>query len=441
MKKKKWASTNINGVFHHGRSRILLAALLVAMAMAYTPVARAGGIVSSCDEASLLTAVSGGGTVTFKCSGTITLTATITILADTTIDGTGQNVTVSGGDAVQVLIVPAGVKLSLKKIIIANGSSISVGGGTFNQGALTVTSVTFSGNKAFGGGGIFNDYQATLNLSNSTFIGNSEYSGSYYGGGGILNNGTLTVTDSTFTGNSAYSGGGIENGYSATLNLSNSTLAGNIAQSDGGGLSNSQATLIVTNSTFSGNSAGYYGGGVFSGVPSASWPSVSNSTLFGNSAQFGGGGIWDVFGVLTLRNTILANSLSGGDCAPSRIDGGGNLDTDGTCGGTTSDPFLGPLQNNGGPTQTMAISMASPAFAGANPANCPATDQRGVLRPQFLSCDIGAYEFDTANSLLTAVRKQYPHFDSHGKPTRSDDIDRSCIGFGRRTQFAQLAGD
>ena len=386
MKKKKWASTNINGVFHHGRSRILLAALLVAMAMAYTPVARAGGIVSSCDEASLLTAVSGGGTVTFKCSGTITLTATITILADTTIDGTGQNVTVNGGDAVQVLIVPAGVKLSLKKIIIANGSSISVGGGTFNQGALTVTSVTFSGNKAFGGGGIFNDYQATLNLSNST-------------------------------------------------------LADNIAQSDGGGLSNSQATLIVTNSTFSGNSAGYYGGGVFSGVPSASWPSVSNSTFFGNSAQFGGGGIWDVFGVLTLRNTILANSLSGGDCAPSRIDGGGNLDTDGTCGGTTSDPFLGPLQNNGGPTQTMAISMASPAFAGANPANCPATDQRGVLRPQFLSCDIGAYEFDTANSLLTAVRKQYPHFDSHGKPTRSDDIDRSCIGFGRRTQFAQLAGD
>jgi hypothetical protein len=83
----------------------------------------------------------------------------------------------------------------------------------------------------------------------------------------------------------------------------------------------------------------------------------------------------------------------------------GNLDTDGTCVGTISpDPLLGPLQNNGGPTQTMAISMASPAFGGAIPTNCPATDQRGVLRPQFMACDIGAYEFDTANSLLTAVR-------------------------------------
>src|SRR6266404_1220368 len=130
---KKWASTNINGLFHHGRSRILLAALLVALAMAYAPVARAAGVGSSCDEASLLSAISGGGTVTFTCSGTITLTATITIFADTTIDGTGRNVTISGGNAVQVFIVPAGVKLNLKKITIANGNTSQSGGGIFND--------------------------------------------------------------------------------------------------------------------------------------------------------------------------------------------------------------------------------------------------------------------------------------------------------------------
>src|SRR5258706_426300 len=323
---KKWASTNINGLFHHGWSSILLAALLVALAMAYAPVARAAGVVSSCDEASLLTAVSGGGRVTFTCSGTITLTATITIPADTTIDGTGQNVTISGGNAVHVLSVLSGIQLNLNKLTIAQGRygygySFGDGAGIFNQGTLTVTNSTFSGNTSF-----------------------------FYGGG-IANFGTLIVTNSTFEANSASYGGGIAN----------------------------FGTLTVTNSTFSGNLGFFYGGG-----------SIFND------------------GTLTLRNTIVANSFRG-NCASfgsSLVgDGGGNLDTDGTCVGTISpDPLLGLLQNNGGPTQTMAISMASPTFAGANPANCPATDQRGVLRPQFMACDIGAYEFDTANSLLTAVR-------------------------------------
>src|SRR5256885_1970888 len=121
---KKWASTNINGLFHHGWSSILLAALLVALAMAYAPVARAAGVVSSCDEASLLTAVSGGGMVTFTCSGTITLTATITIFLDTTIDGTGQNVAISGGGAVRVFVVPTGFKLNLNKLTITGSSGV-----------------------------------------------------------------------------------------------------------------------------------------------------------------------------------------------------------------------------------------------------------------------------------------------------------------------------
>jgi len=138
---------------------------------------------------------------------------------------------------------------------------------------------------------------------------------------------------------------------------------------------------------------------------------VTNSTFSDNLGFFlGGGSIFNDAGTLTLRNTIVANSFRG-NCASfgsSLVDdGGGNLDTDGTCVGRISpDPLLGPLQNNGGPTQTLAIPMASPAFGGANVANCPATDQRGVLRPQFLSCDIGAYEFGTANSLLAAVRNE-----------------------------------
>src|SRR6516162_661195 len=340
--KNKGASTKINGLVRNGLFRILFIAALFLIAMACTPIMRAAGLVSSCDEASLLTAVSGGGMVTFTCSRTITLTATITIFADTTIDGTGQNVTISGGNAVQVLTVPTGVKLSLNKLTIANGNGF-YGGGVLNDGGtLTVTNSTFSGNSALYGGAIFSNFGATLTANNSTFSSNTAQFG-----GGIYNWATLIVSNSTFSGNR-----GIE-GYSAIVN-------------------SGTGTLTVTNSTFSDNSA----------------PS-------GGAITNGGTG--------TLRNTIFANN---GNCLGSPlVDGGGNLDTDGTCVGTISpDPLLGPLQNNGGPTQTMAIPMASPAFGGANPANCPAIDQRGVLRPQFMACDIGAYEFDTANSLLTAVR-------------------------------------
>jgi len=92
----------------------LLVLLALAVASAPTP-AQAGGIVSVCDEAHLLAALAGGGTVTFSCSGTITLIATITIAANTTIDGSGQAVTISGDDWVRVFTVNSGVTLNLNR--------------------------------------------------------------------------------------------------------------------------------------------------------------------------------------------------------------------------------------------------------------------------------------------------------------------------------------
>ena len=100
----------------------LLVLLALAVASAPTP-AHAGGIVSVCDEAHLLAALAGGGTVTFSCSGTITLTATITIAADTTIDGSGQTVTISGNHAVRVFTVNSGVTLNLNRLTVADGSA------------------------------------------------------------------------------------------------------------------------------------------------------------------------------------------------------------------------------------------------------------------------------------------------------------------------------
>ena len=94
--------------------------VLVALAVPASP-AHAGGIVSICDEAHLLAALAGGGTVTFSCSGTITLTAEITIAANTTIDGSGQTVTISGNHAVRVFTVNSGVTLNLNELTVANG--------------------------------------------------------------------------------------------------------------------------------------------------------------------------------------------------------------------------------------------------------------------------------------------------------------------------------
>jgi uncharacterized repeat protein (TIGR01451 family) len=127
---------------------------------------------------------------------------------------------------------------------------------------------------------------------------------------------------------------------------------------------------------------------------------ITNSTLSGNSANFGGGIFND--GTLTITNSIVANSPSGGDCANGAgtfTANGNNLDTDGSCPGfshPTSDQVnLGPLADNGGPTDTHALLFPSVAIDAGDQSECTAnfitTDQRGLLRKA--PCDIGAYEF------------------------------------------------
>ena len=111
----------------------------------------AAGVVSTCDEASLTTALAGGGTVTFSCSGTITLTSTKTIASNTTLDGAGQSVTISGNNAVRVFIVNPGVTFNLNNITVANGRVAGNGGGIVNSGTLNVTNSILSGNTANSG--------------------------------------------------------------------------------------------------------------------------------------------------------------------------------------------------------------------------------------------------------------------------------------------------
>jgi hypothetical protein len=305
---------------------LVLLAILLSLAVPPSP-ARAGGVVSVCNEAGLLGALSGGGTLTFTCSGTIVLTNTIPISEDTTIDGSGQEVTISGGGAVRVFDVSSGVTFNLNELTITGGSS-DFGAGIYNWGTVVVSNSTFSGNSTeHSGSGILN--MSSLTVSDSTISGNSASSD----GGGIMNVGTATVSNSIFSGNSASNnGGGIYNGNGGTLIVSDSTFSGNNGPS-GGGIYN-LGSLSVSDSTFSGNSASS-GGGIYNysslftvsdsifsensassggGIMNRETASVNNSTFSGNSAEYWGGGIHNE-GTLTMSDSDFS-----GNSAPS---GGG----------------------------------------------------------------------------------------------------------------------
>jgi hypothetical protein len=211
---------------------------------------------------------------------------------------------------------------------------------------------------------------------------------------------TLTLNNLTIENGSSASGGGIYNA-GGTLTVTNSTFSDNT----GGGIS-SGGTLTVTNSTFSGNTGG--------GISSVGTLTVTDSTFSGNSASNnGGGGIYNA-GTATVSNSILANKDTGGNCSGTITYGtnsGYNISDDGTCGfGTTSTgangdpigdnvkPLLATdgLQNNGGPTETIALQATSPAVGAVPPAYCTVTtDQRGAPRPApgYTACDIGAFEY------------------------------------------------
>ena len=132
---------------------------------------------------------------------------------------------------------------------------------------------------------------------------------------------------------------------------------------------------------------------------------ITNSTFSGNGASTGGG-IFNASGAVDLTNVIIANSPSGGDCSGSITSLGHNLDSDDTCGLTDTDdlpgadPLLGPLQNNGGATDTHALRRGSPAIDAADNVSALGTDQRGASRPIGADSDIGAYEYDLCTLVL-----------------------------------------
>lgn len=198
----------------------------------------------------------------------------------------------------------------------------------------------------------------------------------------------------------------ISRGTHTHATISKVTIQGGYAPL-GGGINNG-GTLTINQCTLSGNTAFHteFGGGAGGGIANEGTLTISNGTVSGNSAN-NGGGIYNTATAI-LQNSIVANSSSGGNCSGTVTSNGYNLSSDSSCNFNgpgdlnNTDPKLGPLQNNGGPTQTQALLTGSPAIDAGNPAGCTdglghllKTDQRGAPRPDKEDtggCDIGAYE-------------------------------------------------
>ena len=206
------------------------------------------------------------------------------------------------------------------------------------------------------------------NSANATLSGLAISNGDY----GILSEGgTTTVIDCTLSGNRT----GIVN--ATTLKVTNSTLSGNEF-----GLGNI-GTATLTNCTVSSNTSD----GISNGLGNVGTLTATNCTISGN----GNRGIANS-NTATVKNSIVAGNTT--NTAGTITNGGNNILT-GTAAAAGLDP-LG-LQNNGGPTKTIALQSGSPATDAGNNAFIPAgitTDQRGSGHPRIIgsSVDIGAFE-------------------------------------------------
>jgi hypothetical protein len=315
----------------------------------------------------------------------LTIVSELIITGDLTIMGAGASTTIIDGNK------------SLRPF--SGVLRINLGVNVLNLNGVTIR----NGGRKTDGGGIFN-LAGTLTLMNSAVTGNSTNGA----GGGIFNSGRLTITNSTVSGNSAdHDGGGIYN--LGLLTIINSTVSGNRANGNGGGIFNNSAPASLFNATITDNRADAdlnltgTGGGVFNWTPGLL--NFQNTILAGNfestqSIIFGG--VIAIFGDCVGTITSNGNNLMQEFFANCAVNGSGVL---------IADPKLGPLQNNGGSTQTHAALPGSPAIDAGNLGGCQdqfgamlMTDQRG--HPRGVNgdrCDIGAFEVQAATGLVSAV--------------------------------------
>ncbi len=336
------------------------------------------------------------GTINRDCGNTWTNTSALTII------GAGQGLTIiDAGDACEIWAAAA--DLALSNLTMQHGTRAVV----VSAGATTLTNVTLADNTSpsLSGAGI--ECEGTACTLDHVSCTRNTASGNTVGGCMDIESGVGVITNSTISGNSASSGGGVAVSNDAALTITNSTISGNSAVSnDGGGVDAcTTGAVVIANTTIANNTAAAeFRGGGFQGL-CGGVATFTNVTFGGNTIDGSPNdvGVYD-------NGLTVTNSLVPGGCtfefAPGGtvITGSHNLDGGTSCGWgagsgnlQNSDPLLGSLADNGGPTQTMALQAGSPALDAGDDATCAPSpvsgvDQRGIARPQGAHCDMGAYE-------------------------------------------------
>jgi hypothetical protein len=288
------------------------------------------------------------------------------------IEGAGARKTVIDASAIEdrVFEVYADASLALSGATVTGGQTEDNGGGILvEEGALGLHGVALVDNEAFNSG---------------------------YGGGIYSEESELEIVDSTIAGNRNSGDGGGICAYDSEITIENSTIADN-----------------TTDTSFYPTSPGWgaYGGGleVYSG-PLLRMVNVTisgNKVIDGNGGEDGNGAGMSVgeFDAYEIVNTVIFGNVGEeveetGQCTETLESLGHNLEQAEPEGeprcfeepsDLITDPQLGPLADNGGETDTVALASTSSAIHAGDAALCPATDQRGVSRAG--GCDIGAFQW------------------------------------------------
>ncbi|RYX81396.1 CSLREA domain-containing protein [bacterium] len=371
-----------------------------------------------------------------SCRGFIALDSHLPALRDTvTIKGAGANqllICRANDNNFNLFVIPGDANVTLSGLTLTGGGGggVEAGGAISNDGTLSLTNCILTSNSARRGGALFSKGSAII--EDCTFSNNAALGGAAIN----TNQGTLTISNTTFDNNSSQGDGGALVLVHTPTTLANSTFSNNRAGDNG--ISNSgiggailalgngnpqQVGLSVTNCTFAANSAGQ-GGALWNRDQQAQ---LRNTTICDNIAV-SGAGIWSETGTAS-RITLGACVLAGNSSSPSSI--ASDADWNGSTNGFVSNGYnfvgggngaalfsestdrrgltrqrllLGPLDSNGGPTQTIAPLPTSPVIDAISPtALLVNRDQRGNSRPAGNGGDIGAVEADVAASVNLVV--------------------------------------
>jgi parallel beta-helix repeat protein len=327
--------------------------------------------------------------------------STVTV-ADSTVSSNGSQGVLLNSEPVADRTATASQDSLLPQIAVTDSAVNANGNGGVDveQGDADVTSSTLDSN--VGAGMVLDGTGTEGSLTRSTVSNTAPTSigegGEAFGGGVLVfPSGSVDIDTSTIFGNTAQ---GVLS-FLGNVTISNSTISGTAPPTgtDGNPEDLPYGGVAVDDER---PTLAHAGMAAFRGTPAVARAKLSAVSAAPETPS------------VTVTGSIVADNTSLADCNGDVVDGGYNLDSDGSCAWSASGSIsngaakLAPLQDNGGPTKTLYLAKTSDAIdrIPSGSANCGSDnpDQRGVGRPQGTKCDIGAVEDDQPSIVFSPAQ-------------------------------------